>query len=722
MKTFSRTSRFVASLLIAWLIFAESPLTLLAVDFKSASTAPRAFADFTNAPRANFTPSATFSNPASITITDKIAGPGATTPNGIANPYPSTIAVSNLSGTLSTVTVTLNNYTSPRTKDNDFVVVAPNGTALMVMSDTGDDIGAAVSNVTLTFSDAAADFLPTGTPAAAITSGTYKPTDFASTAPNNDVFPSPAPSSFNVPAPTGSATLNGTFGGINPNGDWKLYAIDDSLGPAGASAAVVAGGWSLDITTSGGSVTTSTSIASSLNPSLTTQSVTFTATVTSSSSAVTTGTVSFTQNNAAIAGCTNVAVNSSGVATCTAAANSLPEGTRTITAAYSGATGFGASSGSLAQTVSSPTVVNGAQFCNNGGITLTDNGAAAQYPSNITVSNLIGTISKVTVNINNFTAARAQDYDFLLAKSTGQNLKIISDAGDTTAISNVNLTLDDAAANALPVGSVLASGTFRPTDSAVVNQPDVFPAPAPTSVNSPAPTGTATLASAFNGINPNGTWSFYAVDDALGGAAGSIGSYCLNFTIAPFATATTVASSQIAVRQGRPVTFTATVTTTGTGTLAGSVEFFDGATSLGTAALNASGQATLTTSSLPVGTRSITARYLGASVGAGGGGYASSTSPALNQRILAPTAASVTIGGRVSTLDGRPLNQAVVTMTDDGGAVRYARTNAFGYYRFVEVAAGGNLVVAVKAKNHEFAAQVVNALQDTTDLNFVADN
>jgi Bacterial Ig-like domain (group 3) len=57
----------------------------------------------------------------------------------------------------------------------------------------------------------------------------------------------------------------------------------------------------------------------------------------------------------------------------------------------------------------------------------------------------------------------------------------------------------------------------------------------------------------------------------------------------------------------RPVTFTATVLPA---KATGTVQFFDGATLIGTATLS-SGSATLTTSSLSTGTHPITARYGG---------------------------------------------------------------------------------------------------------------
>jgi hypothetical protein len=54
---------------------------------------------------------------------------------------------------------------------------------------------------------------------------------------------------------------------------------------------------------------------------------------------------------------------------------------------------------------------------------------------------------------------------------------------------------------------------------------------------------------------------------------------------------------------------------------------------------------------------------------------------------LAPTAATVTIGGRVLTYDGRGIRNVILTMTDSSGANRTARTTAFGYYRFSDVPA-----------------------------------
>jgi len=79
---------------------------------------------------------------------------------------------------------------------------------------------------------------------------------------------------------------------------------------------------------------------------------------------------------------------------------------------------------------------------------------------------------------------------------------------------------------------------------------------------------------------------------------------------------------------GAALTFTATVTGSSP---TGSVAFYDGATLLGTTALNGSAQAALATSGLAVGWRPITARYLGNAANA-----PSSTASALFQSITPP--------------------------------------------------------------------------------------
>jgi Ice-binding-like/Bacterial Ig-like domain (group 3) len=75
-------------------------------------------------------------------------------------------------------------------------------------------------------------------------------------------------------------------------------------------------------------------------------------------------------------------------------------------------------------------------------------------------------------------------------------------------------------------------------------------------------------------------------------------------------TGTTVTSSVNPSDSGQPVTFTATVIPNGGGAPTGNVTFSDFGIPIGTVPLNGSGQASLTTSSLPPGPHLITAVYV----------------------------------------------------------------------------------------------------------------
>lgn len=204
------------------------------------------------------------------------------------------------------------------------------------------------------------------------------------------------------------------------------------------------------------------------------------------------------------------------------------------------------------------------------------------YPSTINVSGLTGTTTDVNVTftgMNNFEG----DFEILLvgpANTAAQSLVLISDAGSTD-VSKHTLTIDDSAASLAPQnGSWGASpSTFRPTDYqelvGVGAPADSYPAPAPAPVNHPAPTGSSTLASVFNGASPNGTWRLYVVSDACDAPAETItGGWSLSITSASLtATTTTVSSSVNPSTTGQGVTFTAGVTSSGSPVTSGTVTF-----------------------------------------------------------------------------------------------------------------------------------------------------
>jgi hypothetical protein len=85
------------------------------------------------------------------------------------------------------------------------------------------------------------------------------------------------------------------------------------------------------------------------------------------------------------------------------------------------------------------------------------------------------------------------------------------------------------------------------------------------------------------------------------------------------------------------------------------------------------------------------------------------------------TAAMISIGGRIlSSTTGRGVSGAVVTITDDSGNTRAARTNAFGYYRFNDIAAGATYIFQAGYKRFEFAPQVLTVTEEINNLNFTA--
>lgn len=167
-------------------------------------------------------PPTTFSNLSQIAFND------VTMPS---NPYGSAITVSGQSGVIANLKVTINGLSHSVPQDIDILLVNPAGRGLVLMSDAGGFTAA--SNADLTFDDAAAGNLNL------VVTGTYKPTDIS--AEFVDYFAPPAPLR---PYYTGSSPLN-KFYGDSPNGEWRLYVMDDAQSNAGS----ISGGWSLDITT-----------------------------------------------------------------------------------------------------------------------------------------------------------------------------------------------------------------------------------------------------------------------------------------------------------------------------------------------------------------------------------------------------------------------------------------------------------------------------------------
>ena len=87
---------------------------------------------------------------------------------------------------------------------------------------------------------------------------------------------------------------------------------------------------------------------------------------------------------------------------------------------------------------------------------------------------------------------------------------------------------------------------------------------------------------------------------------------------------------------------------------------------------------------------------------------------------FAPTAASVTVGGRVVLPDDFGLTRAQVTLTDAAGNARTTLTGKSGNFVFREIAAGETYIISVSARRCIFAPQIVTVNEDVTDLIFNA--
>ena len=172
---------------------------------------------------------------------------------------------------------------------------------------------------------------------------------------------------------------------------------------------------------------------------------------------------------------------------------------------------------------------SGATFANPTLISINPAGAPPSvnpYPSVITVSNLPGTITDVSVTLSNLFHTFPDDIDILLVGPGGQRVLLMSDAGGQNSISDpVTLRFTDSATALLPDSTRLFSGLFRPSDyEAAVG--DLFPAPAPG-----GPYG-GTF-SVFDGTNPNGAWRLFVADDVPTIGNGAIaGGWHLNLVMA----------------------------------------------------------------------------------------------------------------------------------------------------------------------------------------------
>ena len=197
-------------------------------------------------------------------------------------------------------------------------------------------------------------------------------------------------------------------------------------------------------------------------------------------------------------------------------------------------------------------------------------------------------------------------------------------------------------------------------------------------------TGIATLTLATLSVGSHNLSATYAGDAENNGSA----SAPLVQTVTLAKTSAVLISSLNPAPQGGTVVLTATITGNG-GTPGGTIQFFDGPVSVGNAPLDRTGIATLTTSTLAIGTHPITAAY------AGDGLDAPSTSAVLTETLQSatvsmtltsglspsPFAANVVFSVRVQGTGTQPVG--VVTLVNGSAALGMQTLDATGLATFI---------------------------------------
>jgi hypothetical protein len=459
------------------------------------------------------------------------------------------------------------------------------------------------------------------------------------------VTPNPATKVFGAADPTLTGTLAGFLAADNVSATYSRtagetvnggpYTISATLAPNGVLSNYLITYHTANFTIT--KATSSTAVVSSLASSVYGQSVTFTATV-SSSAGTPTGTVTFTDGATTIGS----APLNGGVATLSTA--TLAAGAHTITASYGGAADYFGSSNSTSQSVATATTASTLSSSPNpsspGQMVNFVATVISQYGGLVT-----GTVSfKKGQQILGTATVLANGTATLPLSTLGNGSTIVSAIyeGDTN---NVGSTSPSVTQNVVPPAAPTTTTISSSLNPSIVGQSVTLTV---TVSSNTAGTITGTVdfkrgqtvlytATLVNGQAtytttslPQGTLSLFA---AYSGDAQYIASASPTLTqvVTQATTSTTLASSPNPSAGGQLVTMTATITPSTLVTpISGTVTFRRGSTVLGTAPVSG-GQAAFTTTTLPAGASNLTAIYSGDAT------YVGSTSAAISHTVLTGT-------------------------------------------------------------------------------------
>jgi len=360
---------------------------------------------------------------------------------------------------------------------------------------------------------------------------------------------------------------------------------------------------------------TTTALGSAPNPSGYGQSVMFTATVTSSAPGTPTGNVRFTE------GATTLGISELAGDTATLSVSTLSAGAHTIVASYSSDSAFRASASTpLAQTVnksgtttalaSTPnpssylqsvtftaTVTSEFGGALTGSVTFKD-GSTVLGSSALSGTTATLTTSSLVIGTRSITAVYGGDANANASTSAVLRQSVRKATTATAVVSSLNPSFVGQAVTF----TATVTGAFGGTPSGKVtfkNGTTVLGTVVLTG-------GTASLTTSALAAGSDAIVAAYAGDTKFKPSTGSV-----KQVVDKYSTTTAVASSQNPSTAGAPVTFTATVSSASGAIPDGeTVTFKNGSTVLGTGTTSA-GQASLSTSSLTVGSHTIAAIYAG---------------------------------------------------------------------------------------------------------------
>lgn len=361
---------------------------------------------------------------------------------------------------------------------------------------------------------------------------------------------------------------------------------------------------------------TSTTLSSSLNPSTWGQAVTFTATVTAAVGTPT-GSVTFT-NGGTTLGTVTLAGNSASLTV-----SNLIAGTHSIVASYSGDANFnGSTSSALSQLVNlatsatslvssvNPSYVNQsvtftAKVVSQFGGAVTGNITFKQANTVLTVVPLAGgeaTYSTTYTATGTFliTAVYSGDINNIGSTSTAvhQIVKGLPVATTTVVTTSGSPSLINQ--------PITFTATISTTDGSIPNGETVTFYDGATQIGTNATAGgTASFTTSSLSVKSHTIKATYAGDAMYKTSTGTV-----TQVVSLYASTTTVSSGLNPSTFGQGLQLTATVTSAAPGGPTGTVRFMNGTTSLGTAALSGS-VAILDTAKMPAGTLTITAKYSG---------------------------------------------------------------------------------------------------------------